>query len=210
MPKAEGHHHMDCISELKRKLSAYEGTSIMKAVEASPLVQHIVSELTARGYEILESDADLVADFTVNGEGRKHFLTGQRKDDVACGIIMAAKLIEQFEYEIGAVVNASRVMHKAALELGKACEADGVPWAEVPIRPPACMGAMQPATITSRWILIEGESCPECGDDAEIKIYDHDNAEYRDGTDPRCSECGHKGTLAVNEDGSYYVDWEDA
>lgn len=61
--------------------------------------------------------------------------------------------------------------------------------------------------MTEKWIPIDWDECPECGDDCE-GLTDCDEAGFfYDGDSVRCVACGHEGYAVVEEDGIAWVNW---
>lgn len=61
-----------------------------------------------------------------------------------------------------------------------------------------------------RWILVDFDSCPECGNDPEILTASDDPELFFDGDEVRCcQQCGPIGSFSCDEDGSGYINWHD-
>ena len=54
------------------------------------------------------------------------------------------------------------------------------------------------------WLIIDDESCPNCGDSIEVKTALTDGGFY-DGDDCRCSGCNFNSCMSVDEDGSSWI-----
>jgi hypothetical protein len=60
-----------------------------------------------------------------------------------------------------------------------------------------------------RWVLVDFDHCPKCGDDAEILTDSADPKRFYDGDDVRCcQECGQVGYWSADSEQGY-INWID-
>lgn len=60
-----------------------------------------------------------------------------------------------------------------------------------------------------RWVLVDFDSCPECGDDAEILTASGDSNRFYDGDKVRCCECHHSGQFSCDSETPGYIVWNE-
>ena len=63
--------------------------------------------------------------------------------------------------------------------------------------------------MTKRWVLVDFDSCPNCGNDAEILTDCEVSGFYWDGDSAKCCECGTKGVFSCDGENNGYINWDD-
>lgn len=63
-------------------------------------------------------------------------------------------------------------------------------------------------TAEHEWRLCDYETCPLCGDEAEVFTKSKEVGYFYDGEKARCYSCKHEGSVTT-DDGNAYINWND-
>jgi len=62
---------------------------------------------------------------------------------------------------------------------------------------------------TKRWVLVDFDECPECGDDVEILTDCEEKGFFYDGDEARCCACHYPAQFSCDSETPGYISWHD-